>query len=82
MGGDKSPHRIFAAALTKDPTASELHRGEPKVLSVHFIDNLKSTPPFSFYQGNDFTGPTTWLPGVMGTLNVALLRKGPQKESI
>jgi len=25
-GANKSPHRIFAAALTKDPTAPELHR--------------------------------------------------------
>jgi len=36
-GSNKSPQRIFAAALTKDTTAPELHRGEPKVLSVHSI---------------------------------------------
>jgi len=28
-GGNESPHRIFAATLIKDPTAPELHRGEP-----------------------------------------------------
>ena len=44
-GGNEPPHRIFAAALTKDPTAPELHRRERKVLSVHSIGNLKSTPP-------------------------------------
>jgi len=28
-GGNESLHRTFAAVLTKDPTAPELHRGEP-----------------------------------------------------
>jgi len=28
-GGNESPHHIFAAALTKDPIAPELHRGDP-----------------------------------------------------
>ena len=50
-----SPHPIFAAALTKDPTAPELLRGVLKVLSVHSIGNPKSTPPFSYYLGNDFS---------------------------
>jgi len=43
-GGNESPHRIFPAALTREPTAPELHRGEPKVLSVHSIRDLNSTP--------------------------------------
>jgi len=53
---------MFAAALTKVPTALELHKEVPKLLSVHSIGNLNSTPPFSYYQGNDFSDPTTWLP--------------------
>jgi len=61
-GGDKSPHSIFPAALTKDPTSPELHRGEPTILSVHSIGNSNSTPPFSYYQSNDTSGTTTWLP--------------------
>jgi len=47
-GDNKSPHCIFAAALTKHPTALERHRGEPEVLSAHSIGNLNSTPPFSY----------------------------------
>jgi len=47
-GGNKSPHHIFAAALATVSTAPELHRGVPKVLSVHSIDNLHSTPPFTY----------------------------------
>jgi len=63
----------FAAALTKVPTAPELHIGVPKVLSVHSIGNLNSTPPFSFNLGNDFSDPTTWFSWLMGTF------KGPSK---
>ena len=61
-GGNEFPRRIIAAALTKVLTAPELHREVPKVLSVHSIRNLNSTPPFYFYPGNDFLDPTTWLP--------------------
>ena len=61
-GGNKSPHSIFAATLTKGPTARELHRGEPKVLNVHSKRNLNSTAPFSYYRGNVFSGLTTLLP--------------------
>jgi len=66
--------RKLAAALTIHPTAPELHIGELKVLSSeHFIGNLNSTPPppYSYCQGNDFSGPTTWLPWLMGPFNVA-----------
>jgi len=32
-------------------------------ISLHVaIGNLNSTPPLSYYQGNDFSGPTTWRP--------------------
>ena len=72
-GCNESRRRIFAAALTKVPTAPELHRGVPKVLSVHSIRKLNSTPPFSYYLGNDFSDLTTWLPWLMGTF------KGPSK---
>jgi len=40
-------------ALSKDPTATELHGGQPKVLSVCSIGNLNSTPPITYYQGKD-----------------------------
>jgi len=35
--------RRLHTALSKVPTALELHRGKPKVLSVHCIGNLNST---------------------------------------
>jgi len=54
MGGNKSPRRIFAAALTIDPTAPKLRRGGPKVLNVHSKGNLNSTPAFSYYSGVSF----------------------------
>jgi len=38
-GGNKSPHHIFAADLTKVPTVPELHKGVPKVLRVHSVGN-------------------------------------------
>ena len=43
-------------APNKDPTAPELelHRGEPKVISVHSIGNLNSTPRFSYFQDDVF----------------------------
>jgi len=47
-GGTESHHRIFAAVLTTKPNSPELRRGEPKVLSVHSIRKLNSTPPFSY----------------------------------
>jgi len=63
LDGTKSPHRIFAAALTKAPTAPWLHRGESKVLSVHCIDSQTAPPPFDYDQGNDFSGPPRrWVP--------------------
>ena len=72
-GGNQSPPPIFAAAQTEVPTSPEPHRGVPKVLRVHSIGNLNSTPPFSYYLGN-FSDPTTWLPWLMGTF------KGPRKR--
>jgi len=66
-GCNESRRRTFAAALTKVPTAPQLQRGVPKVLSVHSIRKLNSLPLFSCYLGNGFTDPTTWLPWLMGT---------------
>ena len=63
---------VFSVALTKEPTATELHGGEPKVSSECSIGNLNSTPPISYYQGKDFTGPTTWLQRFMGTSRVGI----------
>ena len=33
--------------------------GYGELMSVHFIGNLNSTPPFSYYQGNVYSGPRT-----------------------
>jgi len=63
------PHICYGC----DTTAPELHRG-PKVLSVHSVRKLNSSPPYSYCQGNDFSGPTTWLPRLMGTF------KGPSNS--
>ena len=52
--------------------------GAEQVLSLHSIRNLNSTPSFSYYQANVFSGPKTWLPWLIGTFNVAFLRKGPR----
>jgi len=46
-------------------------------LSVHSIGNLNSTPPFGYYLGNDFSGPTVNLASMThGDIS------GPQQESI
>jgi len=40
---------------------------DEQLLSVHSIGNLNSTPPSSFTKGNVFSGPTNWLPWLLGT---------------
>jgi len=58
-GGTESHDRIFAV-WQQNATRHSRVEENPKSWACT-PRNLNSSPPFSYYQGNDFSGPTTWL---------------------